>query len=56
MGPGELVDGAGVAREGGVGGVAVAGDVIDFNGAVFVLFWVWTRDIILFETRPVKVN
>ena len=34
MRPGELVDGPGVAREGGGGGVGVGGDVIDFDGAI----------------------
>ncbi len=34
VGPGELVDGAGVAGEGGGGGVGVVVDVVDFDGAV----------------------
>lgn len=34
VGPGELVDGAGVAGEGGGGGVVVVVDVVDFDGAV----------------------
>jgi len=34
MGPGELVDGSRVAGEGGVGGVGVSRDVVDFDGAI----------------------
>jgi len=34
MGPGELVDGSGVAGEGGVDVVGVVGDIVDFDGAI----------------------
>ncbi len=34
MRPGELVDGSGVAGEGGVGMVVISGDVVDFDGAI----------------------
>ena len=39
MRPGKLVDGAGVAGEGGVVGVGVAGYVVDFDGAVFYIIY-----------------
>lgn len=44
MRPGKLVDGAGVAGEGGVVGVGVAGYVVDFDGAVFYIIFYYMID------------
>ena len=38
MRPGQLVDGAGVAGEGGIVGVGVARYVVDFDGTVFISY------------------
>jgi hypothetical protein len=38
MRPGKLVDGTGMASEGSVGGVGVAGYVVDFDGAILISF------------------
>ena len=54
MGPGQLVDGTGVASEGGVVGVGIGGYIVDFDGAILDSFVVNNVIIDMFELKYIR--